>query len=183
MYRVLAVAGTALVLAGCASNNSDLSKYFRNEPVLETVRFESEPPGADARTSTGQSCRTPCALPLAGAQGFDVTFTMAGFQPSVQKVEVFAVGDGTTRLRPNPVLAELTPMAPPPKKKFMRKRHVTHGHKAAVRHKAAVKRTLKRPAKPPMREQAPAAAAPPPPPPQQQAPSPWPAAPPPPRQQ
>ena len=101
--------------------------------------------------------------PAAGAQGFDVTFTMAGFQPSVQKVEVFAVGDGTTRLRPNPVLAELTPMAPPPKKKFMRKRHVTHGHKAAVRHKAAVKRTLKRPAKPPMREQAPAAAAPPPP--------------------
>jgi hypothetical protein len=174
MYRVIAVAGTALVLAGCTSN-SDLSKYFRNEPVLDTVRFESEPPGADARTSTGQSCRTPCALALPGTQGFDVTFTMAGFQPSVEKVEAFPVGDGTTKLRPNPVLAELTPMAPPPKKKAMRKRHVTHPRKPALR------RAAKRPARPAMKKPAPIEAAPPPPPPQQ-APSPWPAAPPP-RQQ
>ena len=176
MYRVLAVAGTALVLAGCTSN-SDLPKYFRNDPVLETVRFESEPPGADARTSTGQSCRTPCALALPGTQGFDVTFTMAGFQPSIQKVEVFAVGDGSTKLRPNPVLAELAPMAPPPKKKMMKKRRVTH------RHKAAVKRAVKRPAKPAMRKPAPAAAAPPPPQQPPQATSPWPAAPPPPPRQ
>ena len=99
---------------------SELSQYFRNEPALETVRFESEPPGAEAKTSIGQSCRTPCALALPGNKPFDVTFTLAGFQPDVEKVEVFAVGDGSTKLRPNPVLAELTPLAPPPKKKYRR---------------------------------------------------------------
>ena len=35
-------------------------------PIMDTVRFESEPPGAEAKTSDGQTCRTPCALALAG---------------------------------------------------------------------------------------------------------------------
>ncbi len=174
MYRVIAVAGAALALAACSSNSEIFkSDYFRNEPVLETVRFESEPPGAEAKTSTGQSCRTPCALALPGGKPFDVTFTLAGFQPSVEKVEIFAVGDGSTRLRPNPVLAELTPMAPPPKKKMMKKRRVTHGRKPVA--KRTAKPTVKKPA---MKKPAAATAAPPPMTTQpQQAPSPWPAAP------
>ena len=136
MYRVIALAGAALVLAACSSN-SDIFKNpdwfktdaFRMEPVLETVRFESEPPGAEATTSIGKSCRTPCALALPGSKPFDVTFTLAGFQSDVEKVEVFAIGDGSTKLRPNPVLAELTPL-PPPKKMKKRRRHVTRKHKA-----------------------------------------------------
>jgi hypothetical protein len=179
MYRVIAVVGAALVLAACSSN-SDVFKSnpdwfkgsFRMEPVLDTIRFESEPPGADARTSTGQSCRTPCALALPGDKPFDVTFTLNGFQPDVEKVEAFPLGDGTTKLRPNPVLAELTPLAPP--KKVMKKKRVMH------RHKAVAKRAAKPVARKPAARKPAAPAAPPPMTPQQpQATSPWPAAPPP----
>jgi hypothetical protein len=177
MYRVVAVVGAALVLAACSSD-SDVFKsgFFHSEPVLETVRFESEPPGAEAKTSIGQSCRTPCALALPGDKPFDVTFTLAGYQPDVEKVERFAVGDGTTKLRPNPVLAELTPMAPPKK---VRKRRVTHKRKAVV--KRAVKPAPRKPVAHKPTEPKPAAAptAPPPAsPPPAQAPSPWPAPPP-----
>jgi len=171
MYRVIAAIGAALALAACASNSESVkSGYF--SPVLETVRFESEPPGAEAKTSTGQACRTPCALALPGDKPFDVTFTLAGYQPAVEKVEKFAIGDGTTKLRPNPVLAELTPAAPA--KKVKKKRRVTH-HKR----KAAVKRPAKPAAAKPV---APTPAAPAPAPPPQTAPapapSPWPATPP-----
>jgi hypothetical protein len=180
MYRVIAVVGAALVLAACSSN-SDVFKSnpdwfkgsFRMEPVLDTIRFESEPPGADARTSTGQSCRTPCALALPGDKPFDVTFTLNGFQPDVEKVEAFPVGDGSTKLRPNPVLAELTPLAPS-KKVMKKKKRVMH------RHKAVAKRAAKPVARKPAARKPAAPAAPPPMTPQQpQATSPWPAAPPP----
>ena len=167
MYRVIAVVGAALVLAACSSD-SDVFKsgYFRMEPVLDTVRFESEPPGAVAKISTGQSCTTPCALALPGGKPFDVTFTLNGYQPDVEKVTAFDVGDGTTKLRPNPVLAELTPLPPPPKKK--RRRRVIHHRPKAAAKKPAPKPMAPKPAAAP--------AAPPPMTPQQpQAPSPWPA--------
>lgn len=169
MYRVIAAIGAALALAACASNSESVkSGYFG--AVLETVRFESEPPGAEAKTSTGQTCRTPCALALPGDKPFDVTFTLAGFQPAVEKVEKFSIGDGTTKLRPNPVLAELTPAAPP--KKVKKKRRVTQ-HKR----KAAVKRSAKPAASKPA-VAAPATAQPQPQTAPAPAPSPWPATPP-----
>jgi hypothetical protein len=36
--------------------------FFKSGPSTEVLRIESEPPGADARTSQGQTCRTPCEL-------------------------------------------------------------------------------------------------------------------------
>jgi hypothetical protein len=175
MYRVIAILGAAFALAACSSS-SDVFKTpdwlksdsFEMHPALETIRFESEPPGADAKTSTGQSCRTPCALALPGGKPFDVTFTLTGFQSDVEKVEAFDIGDGTTKLRPNPVLAELAPLPPP---KAVKKKRVMHKRKTAA----------KRPAKPVAHKPAaPKPAAPAPVAPQQtQAPSPWPAAPPP----
>ena len=48
-------------------------------PMMDTVRFELEPPGAEARTSNGQSCRTPCALALPANSTMMVTFTLNGY--------------------------------------------------------------------------------------------------------
>lgn len=169
MYRVIAVIGAGLALAACSSFNTNFdwlkSGSFRMEPVLETVRFESEPPGADVKTSTGQSCRTPCALALPGDKPLNVTFTLNGFQVDTESVEPLSMGDGTTQLRPNPVVAELTPLPPPPKKKVIRKRKPVAKRPAKP---AAAKPAARKPA-------APAASAPPPMAPQPaQAPSPWP---------
>lgn len=88
---------------------------FKPAPVMETLRFESEPSGAEAKTSTGQTCRTPCALAVPASNGLSVTFTLNGYKPEAETVELVSMGDGTSSLRPNPVLVELTPGAAPKK--------------------------------------------------------------------
>jgi outer membrane biosynthesis protein TonB len=172
MYRVIAIAAT-LFLAACSSN-SDFFKshpdWFKTGPTLETVRFESTPPGAEAKTSLGKSCRTPCALALAPDQPFTVAFTLNGFQPDTENVQPVSMGDGSFKLKPNPVQAVLTPVAPP--KKMRKRRRRTVHHKRAVKHAAPKPKPKPAPKAAPKPAPAPAPAAPPPP---QRAPSPWPA--------
>src|SRR5660397_179225 len=81
-------------------------------PIMDAVRFESEPPGAEAKTSNGQTCRTPCALALPVSAPLTVTFTLKGYQPETEDIEPIAMTGNPTQLRPNPVVVELTP-APP----------------------------------------------------------------------
>jgi hypothetical protein len=113
MYRVLVFVGGALALAACSSTPDWLSlDALKPAPVMDTVRFESEPPGAEAKTSTGQTCRTPCALALSVNSPLTVTFTLNGYLPESESVEPIAVTGGPAQLRPNPVMVELSP-APP----------------------------------------------------------------------
>jgi len=166
MYRVFAIACGVLALAGCSSLNLDALKPA---PPMDTVRFESDPPGAEARVSNGQTCRTPCALALPANATYNVTFTLNGYQPGAETLEVASIGDNTMQLRPNPVVVQLAPAAPPPKpRKAIRKR-------PAAKPKPKVPKQAAPPAPKPAAP--PAAAAPPPPPPPAQAqPSPWPPA-------
>jgi len=171
MYRVIAIVGGALALAACSSNSEFLNlDALKPGPVMDTVRFESEPPGAEAKTSNGQTCRTPCALALPADAPLTVTFTLDGYQPESDQLEVINTAGSPPQLRPNPVLAELTPAPPPPKpvkKKPVRRKPVAK--KPAPKKPVAAKPAAAAPAR------APAAAAPAP------AGSPWPSAPPPPQ--
>jgi hypothetical protein len=126
MHRVIAIAAAGLSLAGCSSFSTD---YFKSTPPTMQVQIESNPPGADARTSLGQSCKTPCSvtLPVPDGGGFTVSYAMPKFQPANVPVQVVKVpGDlftsGTAKTDPNPVVAELQPAGPPPKaaRKMMR---------------------------------------------------------------
>jgi outer membrane biosynthesis protein TonB len=165
IYRVLTIMSGALALAACSSTPDWMNvDALKPAPIMDTVRFESEPPGAEAKTSNGQSCRTPCALALPVNSPLTVTFTLNGYQPESENIEPIADTGGPTTLRPNPVVVELTPAPPPPKP----------AKKPAPKKKA--------PAKPAARAKpaaatvpAPTAAAPA----QQQAPAPWPSATPP----
>ena len=58
MSRVIAVAACGFILAACSMSMPSLD-FFRSAPPTEVLRIESEPPGADARTAEGQTCRTP----------------------------------------------------------------------------------------------------------------------------
>ena len=82
--------------------------------------LKSDPPGAEAKSSLGPGCRTPCALPVAGAGGsFAVTMTMPGYLPQTVPVQVLAPGApdaGGARFTPNPVFAKLEPTRPAKKK-------------------------------------------------------------------
>ena len=86
------------------------------------MQFESEPAGAEARTSLGESCRTPCSLAVTSSE-FTVSFTLQGYQPQTIPVRVVAPTDGSStgsdgeaaapRLVPNPVFVELQPAGRP----------------------------------------------------------------------
>lgn len=112
MYRVIVIACAGVFLSACGSTPDWMKVNWdslKPAPATETVRFESEPPGAEAKTSTGQTCRTPCALAMPATGSFNVTFALNGYQPESEKVEYIQMGDGTGQLRPNPVLVELMP--------------------------------------------------------------------------
>lgn len=123
MRRVFAIAVAGAGLAGCSSFSLD---SFKPTPPLVQVQLESTPPGADATTSLGPACKTPCSVNVpAPDAGFSVTFAMPKFQPVTVPVQVIRnPGDfsspATTIIEPSPVFAELHPAAPPPKPKPMR---------------------------------------------------------------
>jgi PEGA domain len=99
--------------------------FLKSSPPTEALRIESEPAGAEAKTSLGQSCRTPCELTVQTPGEMTVTLALAGYQS--QAVTVTPGGDadgGQPRLAPNPVYVEFVPapVAPPPKKKPPKKK-------------------------------------------------------------
>jgi hypothetical protein len=122
MRRVIVIAVAGAGLAGCSSLPSSFSlDAFKSAPPTVQVQLDSTPPGADARTSVGPGCKTPCSVSVAAPDaGFSVTYTLNKYQPATIPVQVVRnPGDftnpATTMVDPNPVVAELQPTAPPPK--------------------------------------------------------------------
>ena len=126
MRQIVVIAACGLSLGACSSMPNwmqfDLPK---GAPSATTMQFESEPAGAEARTSLGQTCRTPCSLAVA-ANEFTVSFTLPGYQPQTVPVRIVAPTDSRDagnegesappRLVPNPVFVELSPMGAPPRR-------------------------------------------------------------------
>jgi hypothetical protein len=108
--RVVAAVGCGFALAACSMSMPSFD-FSKSDPTTEVLRIESKPPGADARTSQGQTCRTPCELTVPSDNELAVTVQMTGFQAQTLPVRA----DGKGGLQPNPVYVELLPAAPPPK--------------------------------------------------------------------
>ena len=117
MKRVIALAACGLSLAACSGMPSwmslDTPGFLKPTPTTVNMQFESEPAGAEARTSLGQACRTPCSIAMAPSE-FSVSFALPGFQPQTVPVRVVASAEDDARLVPNPVFVELKSTAPPP---------------------------------------------------------------------
>jgi hypothetical protein len=136
MRRVFAVVACGLTLAACGSFSwpsmpSMPSMDFTNSrasAASAAVRVESEPPGAEARGPTGQSCRTPCSLAVASSGDFAVNLALNGYLPQTVGGHVFPAenfpsdtefgsASAGVRVVPDPVFAVLErapPTAPPP---------------------------------------------------------------------
>ena len=132
MRRVIAIAVAGAGLAGCSSLSWDM---FKSTPPNLQVQLESNPPGADAHTSLGPGCKTPCSVttPVPEAS-FSVSYTLPNHQPATVPVNIVKTpGDLTTpatvKTDPNPVFAELQPVAPP---KPVKKVHRPNKPKAPV---------------------------------------------------
>jgi len=103
--------------------------FFKPTPQNVAVRLESSPPGADARTSLGAGCKTPCVVSVPVTESFSVSYSLDRYQPQTVAVRTSQVsGDfgsaATVVTDPNPVFAELQPIAPPRRtpKRLPRKR-------------------------------------------------------------
>jgi hypothetical protein len=124
--RIGCAALVALNISACAT----VTRGTKQAYVIE-----STPAGADVELSTGQKCKTPCALKLKRKHGFTVHMNKAGYEPIEAKVEsgvsggggvamagnlilgglIGGVVDGTNGsmndLKPNPLSVILTPLA------------------------------------------------------------------------
>jgi hypothetical protein len=103
-------------LAGCSSLSWNM---FKPTPPTVQVQLESNPPGADARTSIGPGCKTPCSVSIPAPDApFSVSYALNKYQPADVPVNIIKnPGDFTTPATittdPNPVFAELQPAVPP----------------------------------------------------------------------
>ena len=123
MRRAFAMAVASISLAGCSSFSTSSWNYFKSDPPTIQVQLESTPSGADARTSLGPGCKTPCSVSVTlpeGSTSFLVNYSMPGKQPAGVPVQIVKEDGGVfssdkVKLSPNPVVAELQPIGPPPR--------------------------------------------------------------------
>jgi hypothetical protein len=123
--RLVAVMCAAVSLGACASIARGTG---------EQVAFQSEPPGAEVRTSTGLGCPATPGVEVPRKDQFIATFTKAGYHPEQIMVGTKVSGGGAAGLAgnalfggvigivvdastgagmdhdPNPVIARLEPL-------------------------------------------------------------------------
>lgn len=115
MSRVIAVIACGFTLAACSTTMPSLD-FMKSAPQSEMLAIESEPPGAEAKTSLGQSCRTPCQLAVQPGNEFSVTLALSGYQLQTISVRPEVQGAGAApRFAPNPVHVTLQAVKPPKK--------------------------------------------------------------------
>src|SRR5580658_9162430 len=125
---VAAAAVAGVSLAGCSGmpdwmtpSMPDWMSSKSGDPQAQALRFESDPPGAEARTMQGQTCFTPCAIAVPG-QSQAITISKPGFVPQTIQVTAGEPPDHSfwesappPSLVPNPVQVVLQAVPPPPK--------------------------------------------------------------------
>jgi hypothetical protein len=126
MTRVAVIIGASLALTGCSSFSvGDWMPSMSGGGGSIPLRIESDPPGADARMSTGQSCRTPCTITVPAADSLTVAFALAGYETQTVPIDLVRGSTGPDytppQLSPNPVMAMLRPAGPPPAAKTKKK--------------------------------------------------------------
>lgn len=110
MRRVVVTVASGLALASCTSGggmNFNTDWFPKFEPAPVNIQFQSQPAGAEAKTSTGQACKTPCSLAMPADKEFSVTFSLAGYQPQTVALQLTRPEGIETALQPNPVEVEL----------------------------------------------------------------------------
>jgi hypothetical protein len=132
MSRVIAVIACGFTLAACSTTMPSLD-FMKSTPQSEMLAIESEPPGAEAKTSLGQSCRTPCQLAVQPGSEFSVTFALSGYQLQTVSVrqEVQSAG-AAQRFAPNPVHVTLQAVTPPKKPVAKKKKPVVAAARPAA---------------------------------------------------
>jgi hypothetical protein len=113
--RIIAIVAAGLSLASCSSMPS--MDLFKSTPPEVELQLDSVPQGADAVTSAGPGCKTPCSVKVTATDNLTVTYTLAKHEPETVPVQVVKQTGAPPILDPNPVIAELKPAVPPKTRK------------------------------------------------------------------
>jgi hypothetical protein len=123
LTHAAAVGACGAIVSACSWMPSVDLSAFKSAPPTEQVSVESDPPGADARTATGATCRTPCTLGLPMSDG-SITVALNGYAQQTVPVQLERPTDTRPdpfppqpHLTPNPVFVELQPAPPQSVKK------------------------------------------------------------------
>ncbi len=157
MCRVAIIIAGSLAVAGCSAlaPGDWLPGMSLGGGAGYPLKLESDPPGADARTSPGPACRTPCTVTVPARDDLTVTFALTGYETqtvpvSLQRADVLG-SELTTAVQfaPNPVVAQLEPAPPPVAKKKSAKPKPRTAAKSAPRTAAKSAPQAKRGGPPP----------------------------------
>ena len=138
MSRAIAVMAGGLGLGACSFAMPSMD-FFSSKPTTASLSIESNPPGADARLSTGGTCRTPCSVNVPLGNEFSVVVALDGYTPETRTVRPASADAGagsagaTALLDPNPLFVDLKPTAAPkpPAAKKKRRRPIQAAAPAA----------------------------------------------------
>ena len=100
--RWVAVVALAAACGGCASVTRG---------TTEQIQILSEPAGAEARTSMGHVCTTPCTLQFNRKDEFTVTASKPGFHSAEMPVGTHVAGGGAAGFAGNLLLGGVVGMA------------------------------------------------------------------------
>ncbi len=112
------LAGCFAAQAGQLADDPD-APWIPGLPIANSfagiVELDSDPSGAQATTSLGAGCRTPCSLEVTAEGPFTVTFTHEGYEPTTVEVKIqhARMGVSERKFAPNPVIGQLAAVAPP----------------------------------------------------------------------
>jgi hypothetical protein len=98
----IAVLGLALAVGGCATVTRG---------TTDQVQINSDPPEAQARTSMGFTCITPCTLQTGRKDEFTVIFTKPGYHTTEIPVRTQVAGSGAAGFAGNIILGGIVGMA------------------------------------------------------------------------
>lgn len=119
LFAVTAI-GLGAALAGCSSSGSMSDLFKPSPPPPQVLQFQSVPAGANVQTAQGQTCSTPCSLAVP-VTSQAVSFSLNGYVPqtiqiAVHQAEGSLFSTPPPDLVPNPVVATLQALPPPPRK-------------------------------------------------------------------
>jgi len=102
LIQAIAAAAIASLCASCATVTRGTS---------EQIQIVSDPPGAEARTSMGFVCVTPCTLQVGRKDEFTVTVSKPGYQPAEVPVTTKVNAGGGAAFAGNVLVGGLVGMA------------------------------------------------------------------------
>jgi hypothetical protein len=92
----------AVLVAGCAS----MTRGTQNQ-----VQITSDPPGAEAKTSAGHACVTPCTLAFGRKDEFSVVISKAGYESQEVPVRTQLANAGAAGFAGNVLVGGVVGMA------------------------------------------------------------------------